>query len=155
MRKLVLMLFVCLFSMSTFAQTSKGTTILSGDYQFAIAKGERATHIGFFGIEHFVHDKVSIGVGVGYNQYFQYGIQLNYFQSINTNKCYLSLLNFMGVGINNGRVRPFYSLTPAFNYDFAKHWTVYASICNFYLEFNPIQASFNINLPRIGFLFSF
>ena len=156
MRKLVFILLLCLFSIGTFAQPTKGTTTLSGDYQFAITKGVKATHVGFFGIEHFVHDRVSIGAGIGYNgSYFQYGIQLNYFQPINTNKCYLSLLTFSGVGVDGKQIRPFFSITPAFNYDFAKHWTIYASIVSFNAEFNPWSFGVNVNLPRIGFLFSF
>lgn len=155
MRKLFLALILCLTCAVASAQPPKGVTTLSGDYSFFVEKGSKATHAGFFGIEHFVKDGLSLGIGVSYVDYWRYGVQVNYFIPLRESNFYFSILNFASIGKNEGKWKPSVSITPAFNYDMSDHWTVYASFANLEVGFNSPYCAFNLNAPRLGFLFSF
>lgn len=158
MKKLFLALILCLTCAVVSAQPPKGGFTISGDYQFEYAKGqENPYHTGFIGLEYFIKDGLSLGVGVSYNDdtRFRYGIQVNYFIPIRESSFYFSILNFASIGKENDKWRPSITVTPAFNYDISNHWTVYAALANLEVGFNDIYCRFNLNSPRLGFLFSF
>ena len=156
MKKLFLTIILCFTCIAlTYAQPKKGGITLSGDYTFMKYENIKASHAGFFGVEYFIHDNLSLGIGVSYNEYWRYGLQVNYFVPIRNSKVYFSLLNFISYGKEYDEFKPVVSITPAFNYDFAPHWTIYSSIATFELGFNPTYYNLNVNLPRVGFLYSF
>ena len=155
MKKLILILLSIFICVSLYSQPSKGTITLSGDYTFSKYENVDASHVGSFRIEYFVTYNLSLGLAGSYQDYFRYGIQVNYFISIKNSDFYFSILNFISNGQENGEQKSSISITPAFNYDMSNHWTIYASLANSEAGLNSNYCIFSLNSPRIGFLFSF
>ena len=161
MKKLLLTLTLCLVSIVTFAQPSKGGFTLSGDYSFFGQKGDDHISIGYFGVEYFVRNNLSLGVGISYdNDDLHYGIQINYFVPIKNSDFYFSIRNFASI---KGGKKEFadnigftISIAPTFNYDISHRWTIYASVMNVEIGTDPTTYyAVNVNHPKIGFLFNF